>query len=383
MLDTVFQIAVIITDDAVRQEALSYLGTAKQQKFSILNFSTYRDFIDSGMESYVCALVVSHDVLYGSGLNDQKNTNSSYAPVICLELESDAALCSQPSVWRTFSETIKCADLTPALLCHSLRHLIELSSVVGEMKNLQKSAEVADRANNRLFEYMSHELTSPLQSAKILQESIAHLDDMSLIKDNARVTAIAVTHVLDTVNNMAEYIRASKNLIEMQKEEFSVIPVIEDLMDLFHPHAINKNITISFEYFSQEDCMYTGDRARIRQVLVNILKNSIKYTDQGSVKIRACRGDDSLCISVSDTGIGMTPGQVEEVLARNSLQPSVEFDGGLGVGLRLSREILDLVGGYLTVQSKKGQGSNFTVVLPNEKFLSRKKETLAMGELVC
>ncbi|MCI5047117.1 MAG: HAMP domain-containing histidine kinase [Aquisalinus sp.] len=370
------QLVVIIAhNEWLRARLASVFQEADAARYMHEVYSSFTAFLDSGSASKADSFIIDDDMSLHQSIVTHMKITGQLLPVIKI-IDPDTLEQMRCTDKLPMSEVFTSKQVRADILLTTLKYLNEVNTVIREMSNLQSAIELADKTNARFFQYMSHELSSPLQAAKTLQANIALLDDVDEIKSNARIATIAITHVLDAINNISEYVRVSKNQLSLQTETFDIAPVLEELVCLFHEYAGHKGLELSLVLPDADDCLYVGDKLRLRQVLVNLIKNAIKFTDEGQITLSACRSGDTLRISVEDTGIGMEPELVADILGRNGYTPGADFDGGLGIGLMLSREFLASAGGQLEVESTPGKGSIFTAVLPNELFRQTPEEPL-------
>jgi signal transduction histidine kinase len=359
-------ILIIAQDADLRGQLSGYLHSQYEHPFRIYDVTSLEEFLALDSKVELDVAILAGGVFTENEFLNYRARQQTPFPVILIRdemaLRTNRALQKNTS----FTQLIKKDDLSRAFFLTTVKYLVEFKSIVLEMKNLQGVVEVAEQRNHRLFQYISHELTAPLQMAKLLQENVAQLDDADEMKASLGTSIIAITHALDTISNLSEYVRSNRKMLHLEKEEFNVVTVLEEVQDLFELQACHKGIDLQIDYFSYEDCRVKSDKARIRQVLINLVRNALNYTDRGSVTVWAQRGEGNLCISVTDTGIGMSEDKLTEILTRKTYEPSSGIDGGLGIGLKLSREIIELIGGYLSAHSVEGKGTTFTMVLPDE-----------------
>ncbi len=322
------------------------------------------EFIESRMDAYVTAVVIALCPEQQARFLAHREKQEKIYPIINIELSH-----AEPSDinWDKIpiSETIEYSAYRIDIIRMALKYITELSIVLGEVKSLQQSVTDAEQTNNRFFQYMSHELSTPLYAARTLQDSAAKIECAKDLQENAKVTSVALTHVLDAINNITEYSRLNANQVSMAQDKVDIRSLITELLVLFSGYAEHKNIKLHADYSGAEDIFYLGDALRLRQVLVNIVKNAIKFTDEGEICIHIDSQDNNLTISVSDTGIGMTADRLHEIRSTDSYRPSSSNQGGLGLRLKISREFLYKSGGHLDIESVVDEGSRFTIHLPN------------------
>ncbi|HVR64618.1 MAG TPA: response regulator [Polyangia bacterium] len=232
---------------------------------------------------------------------------------------------------------------------------------------------------------MSHELRTPLNSMLLLSNLLAenaagNLTDKQV--EFSKTIHAAGKDLLALINQVLDLAKIESGKQEVRNEPFALQPVVEHLSRVFEPLAREKNLDFSTSMDAGLPAALNTDRRRLEQILKNLLGNAIKFTSRGSVSMRVSRPaaagaaggqlppavspDRALAFSVVDTGLGIAPVDQQRVFA-----PFEQVDaatdrryGGTGLGLAISRELAELLGGTLTLQSAPGQGSTFTLVLP-------------------
>jgi signal transduction histidine kinase len=159
-------------------------------------------------------------------------------------------------------------------------------------------------------------------------------------------------------------------MMNLHIERFNIYDMLDDVINIVTPLVDEKILTLSIDDKSEQDVEISADRARIRQVLINIVNNAIKFTEKGQIKVLAIHQDENILISIHDTGIGIPPSKLETIFQEfaqvdNSTTRKV---GGTGLGLPISRRLINMHGGRLWVEStgNPGEGSTFYVELPLE-----------------
>jgi CheY-like chemotaxis protein len=153
--------------------------------------------------------------------------------------------------------------------------------------------------------------------------------------------------------------------LELESIEFSLSAIASGCQAAFTDVAISKGLAFSFEIEDEAVGVYRGDPTRLRQILYNLLSNAMKFTEHGEVGVRIARTDDGLAISVTDTGVGLTPEQAERLFqkfAQGDASTTRKF-GGTGLGLAIVRELALAMGGDIKLQSVLGKGTTFIVHL--------------------
>ena len=227
-------------------------------------------------------------------------------------------------------------------------------------------AEKANRAKNEFLSRMSHELRTPLNAilgfAQLLevdeQQSETHRDSIQEILR-------AGWHLLALINDILDLSRLETGRLEVQRELVDTKSVIEECISALMPTTRPRQISISKEL--DAGMLVWADRTRLKQVLLNIISNAIKYNrDQGTVVIRSKPGKNgNAYIIIADSGIGMSEEQTKRLFQPfERLGREMSEVDGVGIGLSLSQQLLDMMHGTVQVESTPGKGSVFTVMLP-------------------
>jgi PAS domain S-box-containing protein len=243
----------------------------------------------------------------------------------------------------------------------------------------QRAAEAANRAKSVFLANMSHELRTPLNA--ILGFSQLMVRDPSLAdkqKESLEVIARSGEHLLTLINDVLEMSKIEAGRTTIDKNSFDLHRMLDDLDDMFYLRAVDKGIALVVEYGADVPQYVHTDESKLRQVLINLLSNAIKFTAEGSVTVRArCRGTEvssegedgqaaspaARCVldfEVEDTGVGIAAEDLGGLF-----DPFVQTASGLaaqegtGLGLPISRQFVQLMGGNIAVESVLGSGSTF------------------------
>ncbi len=244
----------------------------------------------------------------------------------------------------------------------------ERTNIMVDSKKGTKEDEIVEMKSN-LLATMSHELRTPMQSVfgflelMLLEQPSERLKDMI---DQAMMSASGVLEILDDILDVAK-IDADKMVLD--RFEVPVRTLIRGVLEALEPKVSQKDVSLQDDVLSDVPRVVMGDPKRLRQILINLAGNAVKFTAQGSVKIKVskCSGDElRLRFEVIDTGIGMNDAAINKLFqpfsqADNST--SREF-GGTGLGLSISRKLVELMGGQIGVLSEVGQGTTFWFEIP-------------------
>lgn len=219
----------------------------------------------------------------------------------------------------------------------------------------------------RLVCWLAHELRTPLNGvlgyAEMLCETLGELDHPALRADAERVTAIA-RHQLVLLDDLLELSRLEQGCLPLRLEPVDVLRSLGEVADATRPlveRGGNRLVVAA-----GTGGLVLADRTRLRQVLLNLASNAARFTRGGAVTLEAAVGEGSISIRVRDTGRGMTEEEAARIFTpfQQANAGIVEEFGGSGLGLSISKELCDRMGGTISVSSVPGKGSAFTVTLP-------------------
>jgi signal transduction histidine kinase/CheY-like chemotaxis protein len=232
----------------------------------------------------------------------------------------------------------------------------------------QKSHQLAEASQHKsqFLANMSHELRTPLNAIIGVTEMLRE-DADALKQDTEPLDRVlgAGRHLLALINDILDLSKIEAGRMELHLESFSLVPLIEDVAKTIKPMATKNGNRIVVDCQSGLGTIY-ADQIRFRQALLNLASNANKFTEKGTVTIAAQAQPTEITTAVSDTGIGMTPEQMGKLFQEFTQASSTTASkyGGTGLGLAISRHFCRMMGGDITVESKPGAGSTFTIRLP-------------------
>jgi signal transduction histidine kinase len=250
----------------------------------------------------------------------------------------------------------------------ALKQLEEIKTKSEALQVAQVAAEAASKAKSQFLANMSHELRTPLNAiigySEMLQEEADDLGTPEIKPDLQKIHG-AGKHLLGLINDILDLSKIEAGKMTLYLETFEVQTLLNEVAATVQP-MINKNGNQLALEVAPEIGSMRADVTKVRQALFNLLSNASKFTDKGSITLRARRQGADLVFDVIDSGIGMTPEQVGrlfQAFAQADASTSKKY-GGTGLGLALSRKFCQLMGGDLTVASEAGKGSTFTATIP-------------------
>ncbi|MBC3268901.1 response regulator [Pseudomonas sp. SWRI81] len=238
---------------------------------------------------------------------------------------------------------------------------------------LEERAEELQRSSKYKSEFlanMSHELRTPLNSSLILAKLLAENPHENLTAEQVKFAESiysAGNDLLNLINDILDISKVEAGKLEVVPENTSVARLADSLRSLFEPVAADKHLTFSVDLLPGAPSVLFTDRQRLEQVIKNLLSNAVKFTEQGAVSLTISgQPNDSIAFVVQDSGIGIAADQQESIFEafRQADGTTNRKYGGTGLGLSISRDLATLLGGSISVSSTPGQGSVFTLVLP-------------------
>ncbi|KAA5841331.1 response regulator [Pseudomonas chlororaphis] len=240
---------------------------------------------------------------------------------------------------------------------------------------LQERAEELQRSSKYKSEFlanMSHELRTPLNSSLILAKLLAENAEENLSAEQVQFAESiysAGNDLLNLINDILDISKVEAGKLEVRPENASVARLVEGLRGLFQPLTADKGLEFRVELQPGAPSMLFTDCQRVEQILKNLLSNAVKFTEKGQVSLSVSREPEAgIAFAVRDSGIGIAPEQQESIFEafRQADGTTNRRYGGTGLGLSISRDLAALLGGSITVASEPGQGSVFTLVLPEQ-----------------
>jgi signal transduction histidine kinase len=234
-----------------------------------------------------------------------------------------------------------------------------------ELQRLNEQLQMANSAKNEFLSRMSHELRTPLAAIMGFSElfSLADLDDKK--SEWAATLLRAGKHLLQLVDEVLDISRIEAGDLSLSVEPVAVAPLLADAMELIQPMAEGRQIVLHQPQIQDGSGYARADTQRLKQVLINLLSNAVKYNRQGGevhVSVEEL-GSDQMRIAVSDTGNGIEPESLPKLFTPFERLDAGADVQGTGLGLALSRSLVEAMGGKLTVHSTPGEGSTFAVAL--------------------
>ncbi|EGR1225103.1 ATP-binding protein [Vibrio parahaemolyticus] len=250
-------------------------------------------------------------------------------------------------------------------LQYRMHNLKQLNS---ELEAETDKAERAAKAKSSFLAAMSHELRTPMNGVLGISQLIAEETKEPVTKEHIKVILDSGQHLMTILNDILDFSKVEENKLELEKAPFHLEQVLTPVCSAIQPLIDEKSIELIVENDVPNNTEFTGDCARLRQILFNLAGNAVKFTNEGHVLIRTELNseDKHLLIIVSDTGIGIAPdkqGRVFNSFEQADSSTTRRF-GGTGLGLAIVKKLTELMGGSISLKSVEGVGTQFIVTLP-------------------
>lgn len=237
---------------------------------------------------------------------------------------------------------------------------------------LDVQAEALRRATelkSRFLAYMSHEFRTPIGSIRSIARLLMDRVDGPLTPEQElqiRFIQDTSAEFAEMVNDLLDLAKVEAGRVDISPAWFELVDLFSALRGMFKPVLTNSDVSLIFEEPQGVPALFNDDR-KLAQILRNFISNALKFTQQGEVRVSACRNaDDTLTFSVADTGIGIAS-DCHHAIFQDFVQvdsPLQKRLRGTGLGLSLSKRLAELLGGHVSLRSELGQGSVFSVTLP-------------------
>ncbi len=259
------------------------------------------------------------------------------------------------------SSLIRDAQGTPKGMISVTRDISERKRAEEEIRNAKQKAEAADKAKGTFIAVLSHELRTPLTA--IIGYARMFKNDANLTEDQKagmHVIEQCGEQLLSLIIDILEVSKSESGRMELQIDEFDFLPFIDDIVRVMNPRAEEKHLTFICNRDPDLPRRLRADEKRLRQVLLNLLGNAVKFTDKGYVVLAVLRRESSVRFLVEDTGIGIQEDMLKTIfLPFTQLEAGKSRGEGAGLGLSISKKIVEMMHSDLHVESAPGKGSKF------------------------
>ena len=268
-----------------------------------------------------------------------------------------------------------------------VRDITDRKKFIDALEKSKEKAEESDRLKSSFLANMSHEIRTPM-NAILGFTQLLKSNSLDAAKRNEYIGIIqnSGNHLLDIINDIIDISKIDSKQLDVVETNFELNLFLLEIYQLFQSVIKLKtqsNVKLSLNVNHKSEFVISTDKTRLRQILINLVGNAIKFSPEGTVEFGYEQKDDkTLLFYIKDTGIGMTKEELTFVFDRfrQGDESSNRPFGGTGLGLAISKEIVELIGGRIWVESVKNQGSNFYFTIPLKQSSKRKQDTSIQKE---
>jgi PAS domain S-box-containing protein len=260
-------------------------------------------------------------------------------------------------------------------ITESLRAYMETQVIQDQLKAAKEAAIAADHAKSEFLAIMSHEIRTPMNAIIGFSELLRQTDVSEQQTEYVDIITRSGKDLLELINNILDFSKLESNSVELERIRFNLETTFMEVMEMVLFRAKEKGISLEYDENPDLKSAFWGDPLRLRQVLLNLLTNAIKFTSKGFVrlKVKTLEVDDpwyTFEIQVEDSGIGIPEENRSDLFkAFRQVDSSTTREyGGTGLGLTIVQRLVDKMGGRVSLESEVGKGSTFSVVLRFERY---------------
>ncbi|MCK7590550.1 ATP-binding protein [Subsaxibacter sp. CAU 1640] len=355
-----------------------------QYKNALQSYVRYNTLNDS-----VAHLRNSHEVLRKElGFQFEKQRLADSLSMEQKRLESELVLQSEINDQKTTKNILIGLGILVALLAfglyYRLKHIRKTQKIIQKEK---EKAQASEKAKHQFLANMSHEIRTPMNAIKGMTDILLRRKprkDQTEYLDGIKQSSDSLLVIINDILDISK-IEAGK--IELEHEPFSINEVVNNVQTIMQFKAEEKGLQLKTN-LPQQEVMVKGDDTRLKQILINLIGNAIKFTEKGMVNITVTSKAENdklkLHFTVSDTGIGIDKERIEKIFKsfEQAYSDTTRKFGGTGLGLSISKKLVELHNGKIWVESEKGKGSAFHFTIPYEiaESVSPKNKTTTSSE---
>jgi PAS domain S-box-containing protein len=266
----------------------------------------------------------------------------------------------------------------PVRLVGALQNMTARKAAEAELISAKNDAEAANTAKSTFLATMSHEIRTPLNGVLGMAQAMAS-DDLSAVqRERLEVIRQSGESLLAVLNDVLDLSKIEAGKLELDEADFDLKDLARGAHAAFTAIANKQGLSFDLKIETSAQGVYRGDPTRVRQILYNLISNALKFTEAGEIRVAVARKGGTLRFQVSDTGIGIAPGPLAKLFGRfeQADASTSRRYGGTGLGLAICRQLTELMGGEIGVESELGKGTTFTFTLPLPRVGDSRAEAL-------
>ena len=269
-------------------------------------------------------------------------------------------------VWAACTtKLVRDADGKHLRLIGAMQNVTERKKAEAAIVQAKEEAEAANRAKSIFLATMSHEIRTPLNGVLGMAQAMAADDLTPTQRSRLETIRQSGENLLVILNDVLDLSKIEAGKLELEVVDFELTPLIDGVKAAFDDMAARKGLGFVLDVKDDVRGIYRGDSTRLRQILLNLASNALKFTETGEVRVGVVRQGDQLAFSVRDTGIGIAPDRMARLFNKfeQADASTTRRFGGTGLGLAISRDLAGLMGGDIVFESREGAGSEFILTV--------------------
>jgi len=367
MLDKVTQLLLVEDDEDDYILTCDYLEQLDSHAFNVQWVSSPEQAIEtlSKNEHDICLLDYRLGASNGLDVLKEAIANGFSGPIIMLTGQSDDELDSAALDAGAVDYLIK-GEMSSSRFARAIRYALARKDVEGERVERLK-AEAENRSKDRFLAHLSHELRTPLSSILGYTELLMQSDFSQQAENELGVIYRNGKHLLSLLNDVLDLSKIAADKLELTPSEVNLDSMLADVYTLMRVSVLDKGLALKFESDQALPLVARLDATRVRQILINLINNAVKFTDKGEIVVKAWTqhvdGTEMLFFSIKDSGMGIAPEKQQLIFKPFEQIADVESRsvGGAGLGLAICAELLSRMQGNISLHSEIGKGSTFTI----------------------
>jgi signal transduction histidine kinase/DNA-binding NarL/FixJ family response regulator len=303
--------------------------------------------------------------LFGSSANQL--TGLPFGTPITSDKPAEITIADTGRTVLLHSESLHEAGLPLTRLL--LRDVTALRAIEADLIASRRAAKAGERAKSHFLANITHEIRTPMIGILGMTELTLDTELTAKQREYLEMARHSAQSLLTVLNDIVDYARIEVGALELAENSFGLHVTVEEAVSVFRPLATKKGLALQCRYVGEVPQTLIGDASRLRQVLINLVGNAVKFTDTGSVILEISRTNDGpeaskagLHFAVRDTGIGIPRDKIQAIFdsfTQADVSPARRYQGA-GLGLALVRHLVEMMGGSYEVKSEEGQGSTFS-----------------------
>lgn len=253
-----------------------------------------------------------------------------------------------------------------------LNDLTQQRNFIKKLQDSEQRAEAANRAKSNFMARMSHEIRTPINGIIGMNEMILEKSSEEIIKNYAQMVKVSSHNLVELVNDILDISKIETNHMVIENAVYRLDALLQELLVMFQVRAAKKSLAFNVKIKNPIYVSLRGDEKKLRQIAMNVIGNAVKYTKEGSVNVELDGLYDNnqyyVSFIVEDTGIGIKTENIEKIFEAFERVDNEKNEGveGTGLGLSIVKNLVELMGGHISVESKYGKGSKFRFLIPQE-----------------